>query len=124
MELVNGTESDRDAEFVFSSSNGLMDPDFIRSDVGTLSLSMYHIDWGLQTTHAGGGACLSQFMFLFQHFKQIRQVMVGLFPTTDTSTAGFFAIQFEDSFTKNSIEGYTFDECKTLHQNGIRQLFK
>ncbi|CAF4431463.1 unnamed protein product, partial [Adineta steineri] len=59
--LVNGTGSDRDAGFVFSSSNGLMDPDFIRSAVDTLSPWMYHIYWGSQTTHAGGGAYLSQY---------------------------------------------------------------
>ncbi|CAF1509609.1 unnamed protein product, partial [Adineta steineri] len=58
----NGTESDRDAEFVLSSSTDLMDPDFIRSDVGTLSPPMYHIYWGSQTTHGGGGrAYLNQY---------------------------------------------------------------
>ncbi|CAF1071254.1 unnamed protein product [Adineta steineri] len=69
--LVNGTESDRDAEFVLSSSTGLMDPDFIRSDVDILSPLMYHIYWGSQTTHAGGRAYLNQFIFLFQHYQQI-----------------------------------------------------
>ncbi|CAF3803625.1 unnamed protein product [Adineta steineri] len=44
------------------SSTGLMDPDFIRSDVGTLSPSMHHIYWGSQTTHGGGGrAYLNQY---------------------------------------------------------------
>ncbi|CAF1032000.1 unnamed protein product [Adineta steineri] len=105
-----------------------MDPDFIRSDVGTLSLSMYHIDWGLQTTHAGGGACLSYGWFISKVFSlpnnKNRNQQLQMYISTDTSTAVFFAIQFEDGLTKNSTEGYTFDECKTLHQNGIRQLLQ
>ncbi|CAF1071325.1 unnamed protein product [Adineta steineri] len=159
--LVNGTGSDRDAGFVFSSSNGLMDPDFIRSDVDTLSPWMYHIYWGSQTTHAGGGAYLSQYwpgaftgifkarlrregyvclstlssnptgyswfiskvLSLPNHNKN-RNQQLQMYINADTSTAGFFAIQFEDGLTNNPIEGYTFDECKTLHQNGIRQLLQ
>ncbi|CAF1509622.1 unnamed protein product [Adineta steineri] len=40
-----------------------------------------------------------------------------MYINANTSIAGFFAIQFEDILTKNTIEGYTFDEWKTLHQN-------
>ncbi|CAF0844944.1 unnamed protein product [Adineta steineri] len=47
-----------------------------------------------------------------------------MYINANTSTAGFFAIQLEDGLTNNPIEGYTFDECKTLHQNGIRQLLQ
>ncbi|CAF1543708.1 unnamed protein product, partial [Adineta steineri] len=33
-----------------------------------------------------------------------------MYINADTSTAGFFVIQFEDGLTNNPIEGYTFDE--------------
>ncbi|CAF4407376.1 unnamed protein product, partial [Adineta steineri] len=114
-----------------------------------------------QTTHAGGGAYLSQYwpgaftgifkarlrregyvclstlssnptgyswfiskvLSLPNHNKN-RNQQLQMYINADTSTAGFFAIQFEDGLTNNPIEGYTFDECKTLHQNGIRQLLQ
>ncbi|CAF0761715.1 unnamed protein product [Adineta steineri] len=47
-----------------------------------------------------------------------------MYINANTSIAGFFTIQLEDGLTKNTIEGYTFDECKTLHQNGIQQLLQ
>ncbi|CAF0866955.1 unnamed protein product [Adineta steineri] len=125
--LVNGTESDRDAEFVFSSSNGLIDPDFIRSDVSTLSPSMHHIYWGSQTTHAGGGAYLSQYWsdaFTGIFKARLRREDYVSLSTLSSNPTGFFVIQFEDGLTQNPIKGYTFNECKTLHQNGIRQLLQ
>jgi hypothetical protein len=42
----------------------------------------------------------------------------------EIATSGFVAVQFEDGSTGNSIPGYTFDECKSLHENGIRQLLE
>ena len=62
--LVNGTGSDRDAGFVFASSNGLLDPDFVKTfnnDDSNPSHWIYHLYWGSQTTHAGGGAFLPRY---------------------------------------------------------------
>ena len=61
--LLNGTGSDRDAGFVFSSASGLLDPDFLHSAPSDDNPSpwMYHIYWGSQTTHAGGGAFLGRY---------------------------------------------------------------
>ncbi|CAF0786395.1 unnamed protein product [Adineta ricciae] len=157
--LVNGTGSDRDAGFVFASSNGLMDPDFIRSDVGTPSAWMYHIYWGSQTTHAGGGTVLGRYWpgaysgifrarlrregyvalstlvseptgfgeFISQILslpvkKNGQQLLLHI--NAEIATAGGLAVQFEDGLTRNPIPGFTFDECKTLHGNGIRQLLE
>ncbi len=70
--LLNATGSDRDAGFVFSSASGLLDPDFLqlnekheKGNVRSLddnpSPWMYHVYWGSQTTHAGGGAYLGRY---------------------------------------------------------------
>ncbi|CAF0786378.1 unnamed protein product [Adineta ricciae] len=157
--LVNGTGSDRDAGFVFSSANGLLDPDFIRSDVVTPSAWMYHVYWGSQTTHAGGGAFLGRYwpdaysgifrarlrregyvslatltsdptgkgwftskVLSLPEKKDGQQLL--LYINAEIATAGYLAIQFEDGLTGNPIPGFTFDECKTLHGNGIRQLLE
>jgi hypothetical protein len=40
----------------------------------------------------------------------------------EIATVGFLAVQFEDGRTGNPISGYTFNECKSLHGNEIRQL--
>ena len=66
--LFNATGSDRDAGFVFSSSSGLLDPDFLQTRLNSLGDSnndpspwVYHMYWGSQTTHAGGGAYLGRY---------------------------------------------------------------
>ena len=75
--LLNATGSDRDAGFVFSSASGLLDPDFLQpipvefhlnekqesaqSPYDNPSPWMYHVYWGSQTTHAGGGAFLGRY---------------------------------------------------------------
>jgi hypothetical protein len=62
--MLNGTGSDRDAGVVFSSANGLLDPDFVQlneneklggSPDDNPSAWMYHTYWGSQTTHASAG---------------------------------------------------------------------
>jgi len=42
----------------------------------------------------------------------------------DISTSGSLVAQFEDGITGNPISGFTFEECKPLHGNGIRQLLE
>jgi hypothetical protein len=69
--LLNATGIDRDAGFVFASASSLLDPDFLRLNEkqegngrsldGNPSPSMYHVYWGSQTTHAGGGAFLGRY---------------------------------------------------------------
>lgn len=156
--LLNGTGSDRDAGFVFSSSNGLLDPDHLEPSVTDENPSawMYHVYWGSQTTHAGGGAYLGSYWpgaysgifkarlrregyvalstissnptgfgtFVTEVFKlpsdENRQLQLKL--NAEISTAGFLSVQFEYGATGEPIEGYSFDNCRQLHGNGVRQL--
>jgi hypothetical protein len=178
--LVNVTGSDRDAGFVFSAANGLLDPDFLQSTLNELRLNgkqgragssddnlspwMYHVYWGSQTTHAGGGAflgrywpgaysgifkarvrregyvalstltssptgygwLLSQVLSLpgmdLSSATNVAQLQLRI--NAEIATAGFLSVQFEDGTTGNPISGYTFEECKSLHGNGIRQLLE
>ena len=171
--ILNGTGSDRDAGFVFSSANGLLDPDFLLlneneklrgSADDNPSLWMYHIYWGSQTTHAGAisvlgsfwpgaysgifkarirregyvalstltsnptghGSLLTQVLSLPKSRTNSKKndVQLQLRINADVATAGFLNVQFEDGQTGNPISGYTFDQCKTLHGNGIRQLIQ
>lgn len=155
--LFNGTGSDRDAGFVFSSVSGLLDPDFVRSG-NDPSPWMYHVYWGSQTTHAGGGAYLGRYWpdaytgifkarlrregyvalstlsssatgqgwFLSQvlSLPAMNSAQLQLRLNADIATCGSLAVQFEDGNTGSPIPGYTFEECKTLHGNGIRQLLE
>jgi hypothetical protein len=163
--LLNGTGSDRDAGFVFASANGLLDPDFVKSTSDdNPSPWMYHVYWGSQTTHAGGGAFLGRYWpgaysgifkarvrregyvalstltsnptgygWLLSKVLSLPGINSSSTPNNlqlqlrinaQTATAGFLAVQFEDGVTGNPIPGYTFEETKTLHNNGIRQLIK
>jgi hypothetical protein len=171
--ILNGTGSDRDAGFVFSSANGLLDPDFLRlnenekrrgSPDDNPSSWMYHLYWGSQTTHAGAilvmgsfwpgaysgifkarvrregyvalstltsnptgyGWLLTQVLSLPKsNINSIKNdVQLQLRINADVATAGYLNVQFEDGQTGNPIPGYTFDQCKTLHENGIRQLIQ
>ena len=40
------------------------------------------------------------------------------------ATSGYLTVQFEDALNGNPIPGYTFQQCKPLHENGIRQLLQ
>ena len=165
--LLNATGSDRDAGFVFSSASGLLDPDFIRStsdDENDPSPWIYHVYWGSQTTHGGGGAFLARYWpgaysgifkarvrregyvalststsdptgygsLLSEIFALPRAGVNSADETTELqlrinaeiATPGFLTMQFEDGPTGNPIPGYTFNECRTLHGNGIRQLLQ
>ncbi|UJR11909.1 hypothetical protein I4U23_016087 [Adineta vaga] len=158
--LVNGTGSDRDAGFVFSSSNGLLDPDFIHLSNDNPTPWMYHIYWGSQTTHAGGGTVLGRYwpgaysgIFKarlrregyvalstlisnptgFGSFRSqilslpkinLTNKQLQLRINANVATAGFLSIQFEDGISQNPIAGYSFGDCKRLHENGIRQLLQ
>ena len=169
--LFNATGSDRDAGFVFSSSSGLLDPDFVLpvanepyDSNNDPSPWMYHVYWGSQTTHAGGGAYLGRYWpgaysgifkarvrregyvalstlgssatgqgwFLSQvlslpkmeHHSAMNSAQLQLRLNADIATSGSLAVQFEDGTTGSPIPGYTFEECKTLHGNGIRQLLQ
>jgi hypothetical protein len=171
--LVNGTGSDRDAGFVFSTANGCLDPDFLLLNVNEKlrgspddnpSSWMYHLYWGSQTTHAGAitdlgrywpgaysgifkarirregyvalstltsnptghGWLLTQVLSLPKSkINSIKNdVQLQLRINADVATAGFLNVQFEDSQTGNPIPGYGFNQCKTLHGNGIRQLIQ
>lgn len=156
--ILNGTGSDRDAGFVFSTANGLLDPDFIRQSSDTNpSPWMYHLYWGSQTTHASAILILGRFWpgaysgifkarvrregyvalstltsnptgygwFLTQVVSlpsELNNMQLQLRINAEIATAGFLNVQFEDGQTGNPIPGYTFEQCKTLHGNGIRQL--
>jgi hypothetical protein len=163
--LLNATGSDRDAGFVFSSASGLLDPDFLRSTSDdNPSPWIYHVYWGSQTTHAGGGAYLGRYWpgaysgifkarvrregyvalstltsnptgygWLLSQILSLPRMdlnstansaLLQLRINAEIATSGFLAVQFEDGGTGNPIPGYTFDECKSLHGNGIRQLLE
>lgn len=155
--ILNGTGSDRDAGFVFSSVNGLLDPDFVRgSSDDNPSPWMYHIYWGSQITHAGAISVIGSFWpgaysgifkarvrregyvalstlpadptghgsLLTQvlSFPKSHDMQLQLRLNAEIATAGYLNIQFEDGQTGDPFPGYSFDQCKTLHGNGIRQL--
>jgi len=162
--LFNVSGSDRDAGFVFSSANGLLDPDFVRQSSSSSSNVnpsswMYHIYWGSQTTHAGGGAYLGRYWpnaysgifkarlrregYVALSTKSSNPTGLGslltqpiLLPKSfdnneqelqlklnaQIATAGFVLVQFEDATTGKAIEGYSFEQSRILHGNGIRQL--
>ena len=171
--ILNGTGSDRDAGFVFSSANGLLDPDLLElnedeklqgSTDDNPSAWMYHTYWGSQTTHAGAitvlgtfwpgaysgifkarvrregyvalstltsnptghGSLLTQVLSLPKSYiNSIKNdVQLQLRINADVATVGFLNVQLEDGQTGNPIPGYTFDQCKTLHGTGIRQLIQ
>jgi hypothetical protein len=125
---------------------------------------MYHVYWGSQTTHAGGGAYLGRYWpgaysgifkarvrregyvalstlisnptgygwFLSEVLSlpeidlssSANSAQLQLRINADIATSGFLAVQFEDGVTGNPIPGYTFEECHTLHRNGIRLLIE
>jgi len=161
VKILNGTGSDRDAGFVFSSANGLLDPDFVRTSSSDENPSswMYHLYWGSQITHGGAitlighywpGAYLGIFKARLRregyvalstlnsdptgHGSFVTQVVslpkstnknqqeLQLQINAEIATAGLLNVQIEDGQTGNPISGFTFDECRTLHGNGIRQL--
>ena len=161
--ILNATGSDRDAGMVFASTNGLLDPDFLRQSASDDDPSswMYHLYWGSQTTH-GSGAYLGRYWpgaysgifkarirregyvalstlsssptgygsFLTEILSLPSKSFNGTFMNAqlhmrinaEIATAGFLSVQFEDGMTGNPISQYTFDECKQLHGNSIRQL--
>ncbi len=138
----------------------LLDPDFLeKSSDDNPSPWMYHVYWGSQTTHAGGGAFLGRYWpgaysgIFKARMRREGYVALSTLPSNPTgyrwllsevlslpamdpidgaqlqlqlnaniATAGFLGVQFEDGQTGNPIPGYTFNECKSLHENGIRQL--
>jgi len=159
VKILNGTGSDRDAGFVFSSANGLLDPDFVRQSSPNENPSswMYHLYWGSQITHANAitligsfwpGAYLGIFKARLRREGYVALSTLTSDPTgqgsfvtqivslpkstnnnqlqlqinAEIATAGLLNIQIEDGQTGNPISGFTFDECRTLHGNGIRQL--
>ena len=58
--LYNASGSEKDAGFVFATSNGILDTDLLTQPL-TPSATVSLIYWGSQTTHAGGGAYLYRY---------------------------------------------------------------
>ena len=67
----------------------------------------------------GYGSLLTQILSLPSINSQLQMKI-----NAEIATAGFVQVQFEDGITGNPISGYTFNECKQLHGNGIRQLLE
>jgi hypothetical protein len=80
----------------------------------------------LTSSPTGHGWLLTQVLSLPKsNINSIKNdVQLQLRINADVATAGFLNVQFEDGQTGNPIPGYTFDQCKTLHGNGIRQLIQ
>ena len=78
----------------------------------------------LTSDPTGHGSLLTQVLSLpksnIQSIKKDVQLQLEL--SAEVATAGFLNVQFEDGQTAKAIPGYTFEQCKTLHGNSIRQL--